>query len=380
MSSEEVIFVIIYFLFVFCLVAPTTEIISAGLTIQNMFAECLGSEQMDFIGYHMRRTTLTLIIHSFLPLGYFVFCIQMNYVPPLLYLFILDSFGKIWCLFSILCCLFSFICVLFALYWFNSNWNTHPISRRLGNLTVEGEGWRSVASSVNIEFRRFDKFTTGTHSRRLIVTDTWLIMTSTYTIQIARQADTHLAIVGSENHDMHYERSTGVQVLNIMVTSADHRVKPFKIRLIATEYNDLKDKLQSPILNLRNIVIQQSLSDQFVEAFKYEVNRNPRYRLPRNMEVENCIGCMQVISNVKLQKCCLDLPQGEEQDGQHGNNFSQQACQSCMCRPMWCLECMGKWFASRQDQNQPETWLSSKSPCPTCRSIFCMLDICLISD
>ena len=55
------------------------------------------------------------------------------------------------------------------------------------------------------------------------------------------------------------------------------------------------------------------------------------------------------------------------------------ACETCYCRPMWCLTCLGKWFAMRQDKNRPDTWLSSKCPCPTCRSKFCLLDVSLIS-
>jgi hypothetical protein len=41
------------------------------------------------------------------------------------------------------------------------------------------------------------------------------------------------------------------------------------------EYRDLKDKLRSPIQNARNIVIRQSLSEQFVDAFRQQVLLNP---------------------------------------------------------------------------------------------------------
>lgn len=74
---------------------------------------------------------------------------------------------------------------------------------------------------------------------------------------------------------------------------------------------------------------------------------------------------MQVNANVKLLRLCQGDSEGE--------------CQQCYCRPMWCLTCMGKWFASRQDQQQPETWLSSRVPCPTCRAKFCILDVCPIN-
>ena len=35
-------------------------------------------------------------------------------------------------------------------------------------------------------------------------------------------------------------------------------------------------------------------------------------------------------------------------------------------------------FASRQDQSNPENWLGSQCPCPTCRSKFCVRDVRLI--
>ena len=77
-----------------------------------------------------------------------------------------------------------------------------------------------------------------------------------------------------------------------------------------------------------------------------------------------CIGCMQTPANVKLVKLCDHLGEGD--------------CMPCYCRPMWCLLCMGKWFSSRQDQATPHAWMASKSPCPTCRARFCMLDVCTI--
>ncbi|XP_077861519.1 transmembrane protein 129-like, partial [Saccoglossus kowalevskii] len=132
------------------------------------------------------------------------------------------------------------------------------------------------------------------------------------------------------------------------------------------EYSDLREKLSAPIRNARNIVIHQSLSDQFLEAFREQVGLNPVYILPpEHADLEPCIGCMQSTANIKLQKLCDEPNTGD--------------CIQCYCRPMWCLECMSKWFASRQNQNEPQTWLSSKSPCPTCRSKFCILDVCRVN-
>ena len=51
------------------------------------------------------------------------------------------------------------------------------------------------------------------------------------------------------------------------------------------------------------------------------------------------------------------------------------SCRQCFCRPMWCFSCMSRWFAARQNQQQPETWMESTAPCPMCRAQFCVLDV-----
>lgn len=92
--------------------------------------------------------------------------------------------------------------------------------------------------------------------------------------------------------------------------------------------------------------------------------RAPSDRLGRLQDLEACIGCMQTRASVRLVKTCQEADEGE--------------CQQCCCRPMWCLTCMGKWFASRQDPQRPDTWLASRVPCPTCRARFCILDVCAV--
>lgn len=51
---------------------------------------------------------------------------------------------------------------------------------------------------------------------------------------------------------------------------------------------------------------------------------------------------------------------------------------SSSCRPMWCVSCLAKWFASRQNQYEKETWLRNKATCPMCRAKFCVLDVSFI--
>lgn len=78
---------------------------------------------------------------------------------------------------------------------------------------------------------------------------------------------------------------------------------------------------------------------------------------------------MQTPANVKLQKVCSNDVYGAE------NN-----CQTCYCRPMWCADCMARWFAAKLEEENRESWLSSKCTCPMCRATFCVLDVCMIGD
>lgn len=80
------------------------------------------------------------------------------------------------------------------------------------------------------------------------------------------------------------------------------------------------------------------------------------------------MACMQNSSNVKLQKICSDIEGSEEN------------CKTCYCRPMWCIDCLARWFASKQDEVPQETWLSSKCTCPMCRATFCILDVCPVQN
>jgi hypothetical protein len=59
-----------------------------------------------------------------------------------------------------------------------------------------------------------------------------------------------------------------------------------EFRLKASEYNDLRAKLQANIENVKNIVVRQSLSELFLEDFRRLITQNPKYRLPLNQQVQ----------------------------------------------------------------------------------------------
>jgi ribosomal protein S3AE len=58
-----------------------------------------------------------------------------------------------------------------------------------------------------------------------------------------------------------------------------------EFRLKATEYDDLRGKLQANIENVKNIVVRQSLSELFLDDFRRHIAQNPKYRLPLNQHV-----------------------------------------------------------------------------------------------
>lgn len=73
MAQDTVLYTIIYGLFCICIIFPPVEFISAGFTIPSIFSSLLGDEKFDFIAYHLRRTILTMFIHSCLPFCKFYF-------------------------------------------------------------------------------------------------------------------------------------------------------------------------------------------------------------------------------------------------------------------------------------------------------------------
>ncbi|XP_038609160.1 E3 ubiquitin-protein ligase TM129 [Tachyglossus aculeatus] len=361
MERAEVRFSLAYVSLSVLVVCPPSEAQGLGLTVQRLLAAWLGSEHRHFVRYHCRRTAATGLLHALLPLGYYI---GMCFAAPERKLYHVSLLSDGWRMFLALAVALPTIAGTLAYYWSRNGWANHPLARTLALFALPPTGWQAVASSIDTEFRRIDKFATGPPGARVIVTDTWVMKVTAYRVHVAQQQDIHLTVTDSRQHELSPDSSLPVQFLTISVASVHPYVKAFDIRLNSTEYGELKEKLRAPIRNAANVVIRQSLSDLFLDTFTSLVERNQSYSVPSNQELEPCIGCMQMSANIKLVKTCREESEGE--------------CQPCYCRPMWCLACMGKWFASRQDQQHPETWLSSQVPCPTCRSKFCILDVCLI--
>ncbi|GLH05941.1 Uncharacterized protein GBIM_11482 [Gryllus bimaculatus] len=361
MSSPSLLYTVFYVLIAVCFVFPSSEFVSAGFTIQNLFENALGSEHENFILYHIRRTVVTILIHSLLPFGYLFGLCFLGFADPWS---IFSNAGYLWTLFVIVSIVIPVVTLIAMYLWWKENWRRHPIVKTLKLYANGNDSWEVVASDINIEFRRIDKFCVNTNSVvKVIATDNWVLKVSPYTVQCAHQSDSALVLISSDTHHLTPSGPGTVQYLNIEVKPTRAGVKGFTIRLDALDFRDLQDKLSRPIVVLQNVTFHRTVIDRFLEAFREQVADNPVYRT--NEELEPCIGCMQCTANVKLLRTCGETVLGEE------------PCTNCYCRPMWCVDCMGK-FASRQDPQRTETWMSMKCTCPLCRSRFCVLDICFI--
>ncbi|XP_054280607.1 E3 ubiquitin-protein ligase TM129-like isoform X1 [Macrosteles quadrilineatus] len=361
MYETGTLFTLFYIICSYCFVFKTNEFLTAGLTVESLFGRIIGSETENFVFYHIKRSTYTMFIHSFIPIGYNIGMFWIAYYPLI---------QKGLCLMNIIGTIGLILPIttgVIVYRWRKNNWEEHPISKRLALFSGNAGqmNWRTLASDINVEFRRVNKIIIKCGTLvDVVVTENWIIKVTPYNMYFAHQSNTTLSLDTADTHALAVNGSGSAQFLNIKVSFTQRGSHHFYIRLNALDYKDLKDKVLRPIQVAQDIVFHQTKAEQFVEVFKEQVYLNPRHHPTE--ELEMCIGCMVNLSNIKLVKHCID--EGID------------PCGNCYCRPMWCISCMGRWFASRQDQDHPEVWLSSKCTCPMCRSVFCILDVSLIQE
>lgn len=137
----DVLISLLYIVFTICVIYPPAEFATAGFTIEQLFESYLGSENVNFIGYHMKRITITLLIHSALPVGYFfiLWCrgAESPWLPAA----------------SLLSAILTLTMAYRMILWWE-NQNTHIVVRALKPYVTEGSDWRVVAANFNVEFRR----------------------------------------------------------------------------------------------------------------------------------------------------------------------------------------------------------------------------------
>ncbi|XP_065916833.1 E3 ubiquitin-protein ligase TM129-like isoform X2 [Dysidea avara] len=255
------------------------EMKSAGITIEALFSKYFGDEDMHFIYYHIRRTTLITILHCCIPLLY---CLGLNWVEPDLSEFI--PVELVWLLVIVSVVMALIGCAL-GYWWHRNKWANHPIAVSLASYN---QSWRDVAANINLEYRRIEKFVNNLGCNTVIVTESWIIKTGVHTVSVGHQRSSHLVVSKTEEHHLSMEGPTTSQYLTILVNCVDS--SSFSIRLNALQYGELKEKLQAPLREARGVIIRQSLGDQFIVAFEKQVEQNGYYDLPSSSPVWNFVN------------------------------------------------------------------------------------------
>jgi len=378
-APATIVFSLFYIIFCTGFIYQSKEFSGSGLNPEAFLSynDWIGSEEIKFFVYHMKRTAGSMVIHSLLPAGYilgysyFTSIVDRNYPS-------MASFWSHWPLvwnLLVVSIILPILAISVLWFWSLNRWERHPFVAKL-KLYARSMPWEQVAADVETEFRRIDKISIkASPLTKVVVTDNWIVVVGAWpwSLHISHQSDVKLQLVNSEHHKISTEGEIGgAQFLHIKVVNRREEVPTFQFRLNSLEYQNLQDKLVGTIDNLQNIQVYKTVSERFIDVFKDQINENP----PVNVddELEPCIGCMSQTANVKILRNCLASEEGSNNEQQDQEN----ACVNCYCRPMWCIDCMAKWFASRQDQSSPETWLGSKCPCPTCRSKFCILDVRIV--
>jgi len=277
------VYTLIYSLCAFISIFPPHEVKSAGLTIDNLFHNYLGDQNLSFVLYQLRRIALTRCIHAALPTIYLFGLVLLQYPASspeqgaFDYLVSVATLSKSshWEIVFVTLSLALLVYVVTShVVSIVNDWSLDEFAVRLAAHSTRGS-WREVAASVDTEIRRIDKFKSVVGNSTLYVTETWLIQVNLYSVDLMQQNDIKLDLCKAEDYTLSPESSTGTQFLEILVSSERSSDHSFKIRLNSMDFRDLKDKVRAPVDNARQIVIQQSLSEKFIQAFYETASANP---------------------------------------------------------------------------------------------------------
>ncbi|XP_067619222.1 E3 ubiquitin-protein ligase TM129 [Eurosta solidaginis] len=385
MDESELLFNLFYLLLCMCIIYPPEEFQRLGLTTEQIFKKILGDETINFISYHQRRTSLNLIVHSCLPASYFlihklkfsVFAergpledadLDPDFPMPQEAVAFKTLTWKIAQRFSLMAVL-AVPALVFN--WQQQNWRRHPISQTLLKFSNTPDNFQSVANDISTEFRRLDIYKKKLNSiSTVIATENWIIKTSLYNVHFAHQSDTALSVAKTETYNVSQDQNDTLQMVSIMVKPNRPGVADFHIRINALEFRNLEERISRPIVIPSNIQFHRNVIDRFIDVFKEQVTHNPIYIA--DGIAEKCFACTIAEPNIKIYKQCEDV----DRYGQP--LLIDNRCTNCYCRPMWCVECLARWFAARQSEYDREVWLEQKCTCPMCRAKFCILDVSYI--
>uniref|UniRef100_A0A1B0BHP3 RING-type domain-containing protein n=1 Tax=Glossina palpalis gambiensis TaxID=67801 RepID=A0A1B0BHP3_9MUSC len=386
MDESELLFNLFYLLLCMCIIYPPEEFQRLGLTIEQLFSRLLGEEYLNFVLYHKKRTSLNLFVHSCLPALYFLihrfkFSVFMeselekeseldpDFPMPQEAKAFKTLTWKVAQRFSLMAIL---VVPALIFNWYQQDWKRHPISQTLLKFSnVPHSSITEIISDIGNEFRRPNIYKKKLNFiSTVITTENWIIKTSLYNVYFAHQSDTTLSVAKTETYNVSADNTDTLQMVSIVVKPNRVGVPDFHIRINALEFRNLEERITRPIVIPSNIQFHRNVIDRFIDVFKEQVTHNPIYKPDRI--AEKCLGCMNEEPNIKIHKQCEDI----DRDGQP--LLSENCCSNCYCRPMWCVECLARWFAARQNEHDREVWLEQKCTCPMCRAKFCLLDVSYI--
>lgn len=87
-----------------------------------------------------------------------------------------------------------------------------------------------------------------------MITNSWIIKVEPYTVHLAHQNHVALQLVECDEHTFTPDRQVA-QFLSVRVEHVQTHQFLFMIRLNARDYADVQDRLQSPIANVRGVVV-----------------------------------------------------------------------------------------------------------------------------
>uniref|UniRef100_A0A5K3EJ68 Transmembrane protein n=1 Tax=Mesocestoides corti TaxID=53468 RepID=A0A5K3EJ68_MESCO len=395
-TGEELFITLGYGLLGLAFLVPPDVLLSAGLTIENIFRRFLGSEELFFAHYHLRRTSLVKAVISFLPLGYFL-TLRAFANPNAGLSNVVGNLGV-----AVTVVVTTIAWAYIYLVWYaNGQWTGHPsmhAMKRIAESLLSSTppvtsdeltflrshpSWQGVASSINKEFRQMEKFvaysgrglTSSWPGRRIVVTPSWILYSHRTTFLPICQLITRISAVVVETRSMTSQRASGglsygdddesalrgsSTMATVRIVDVDAGACLLSFDLPAGDLENLRIYLQCPLVYAQGVSLEPSIIQKFLDAFFSVVKENEPISPPSHAEPDLCIGCMSSQANVILKRAC---------DG--------GGCGVCRCRPMWCASCLGRWFASRMTQlrKPPSEWLASRVPCPTCRTLFCVRDV-----
>ncbi|XGW33116.1 hypothetical protein V3C99_017536 [Haemonchus contortus] len=369
-NSTIVLHTFVFLVVILLLLYPPDAFVGAGFTFDNLAFGYLGSPEVNILEFQCRRFVLTRAFTACLP---YMLILSLYFTKDHAILFTPHPTRVIHYI-ALISPVIAFVAVTYVVY--------HTMTRFCHLLAIRklkdyGYDTQQVFTSLSSEFVRIDAFRHAiSNVSKIIITDSCLFYCSRFQFVVAKLADVQFHVVQAEDTINRLHQAMGMnQYLTVAVSlPADIQHLNFEFKIDNVSMRDLETKLGPGRIEFsQEVRLKMSLTEKFIQAFLDQAKKNPRFDNYVKEELDPCLGCSEKLSNVKLFRQCnaidINLALGAETSN----------CAVCRCRPMWCVSCMARIFLAKQDQSRPASWLEGTCPCPTCRAVFCIMDVALLS-